>query len=238
MLDDGSDREAFEAGHSVMLAIYVAGKRCADSLSPWYTDLLLRTYPDLMSAAQLRLAYTAVIRRASQTNDALAWLLITRLIAATEAITPAVVSRLPARHSHAQPLTRSRPRGQPSERKPEGRPQDEPRSAGKVDEREDDLRDPATGSSDAETAALHSARGHLLLVLVDQLAAVNLTLLLPLLEQVRRLLACEPQEGKLAVEARRAVVQVAFERLAESMDAPKRETATRFWTEFGRELER
>ena len=221
VLQDGSDRDAFEAAHSVMLAIYVAGKRVADQIAPWYSDLLLGAYPELMSAAQLRIAYTAVIRRASQTNDALAWLLLTRLVAAIEAIPVATLERLPAtRRAHPQPLTTRRPKDAEA---PSGRPDDE----------DADLRDPATGSSDTETAALHSARGHLLLVLVDQLAAVNLTLLLPLLDQVRRLIGVEPSEGA----ARRAIVRTAFERLAGALDAPKRAAGTQWWAEHGRELE-
>lgn len=196
-----------------------------------------------MSASQIRLAFTAMIRRASQTHDPLAWLLITRLIHAAERIPAQLVDIVPRREGdRPTPLSsvaKAVKEGGEAERSmankqdhvKEGRPQD---SA--PDEIDDDIRDPVTASTDTEAAALRSARGHLLITLADQLAAVNLTLLLPLLEQIKKLLAEEPTDGKVAEEARGAIVRVVFERLAESMDAPKRTAAVDWWTEHGREL--
>ena len=242
MLETANDREAFESAHSVILAIYVAGKRCADQLSPWYCDLLLGAYPSLMSASQIRLAFTAMIRRASQTNDSLAWLLITRLINAAERIPASLVNVIPRkagdRPAPLSQVAKAVKEGDEAERSSskktdvkEGRPQDTA-----PDEETDDIRDPVTASTDTEAAALRSARGHLLLTLADQLAAVNLTLLLPLLEQIKKVLAEEPRTGDVADAARKAIIRIVFERLAESMDAPKRQAATAWWLDQGREL--
>jgi hypothetical protein len=115
------------------------------------------------------------------------------------------------------------PDGPSAAREKEGRPQDEGEGAAeRAKESLDDARLSAT-----ESKALFLPRGAHLLVLLDALGALNLTLLLPALDEVERLLAEEP-----AGEAKRAALRCLLASLA-NQDAAKRVHAVTWWTERG-----
>ena len=87
----------------------------------------------------------------------------------------------------------------------------------------------------AEDATLRTPRGHLLLVLIDQLSTVNLCWLEPLSERVLWLLAEEQEAGN--AESRNELVKILFKTLAAGMDMTKREAAAKWWLEHRQDLE-
>ncbi|GAA5916575.1 hypothetical protein JCM6882_002547 [Rhodosporidiobolus microsporus] len=104
-LDDATYRDSFEAAHSVMLAFFAAGKASARDVAPWYIELLLRTYPALLSPSQFRLAYSAVVAAVSSTDDALAWWAVQELLAKIETLP--VSSSSPSASSAPSPTSPS-----------------------------------------------------------------------------------------------------------------------------------
>ncbi|GAA6002370.1 hypothetical protein JCM10207_001086 [Rhodosporidiobolus poonsookiae] len=95
-LDDASYHDTFEAAHSVMLAVFAANKRCVHDVAPWYTVLLLQTYPSLLSPIQLRLAYATMVGAVSTSDDALAWWCIQELLAKIEVLPTASEVAVPS----------------------------------------------------------------------------------------------------------------------------------------------
>lgn len=87
----------------------------------------------------------------------------------------------------------------------------------------------------AEDAILRTPRGHLLLVLIDQLGTVNLCWLEPLSERVLWFLAEEEEAGNM--ESRNELVKILFKTLAAGMDMTKREAAAKWWMEHRQDLE-
>lgn len=195
-----------------------------------------------MSASQLRLAYTAVVRCASGSDDALAWYCILQLVDAIKdippgqlAVTPAAASSTPSpsspNSSNASEATSSSPR--------------------EFDDEAVQTRlDEAASLSDSERQALTLRRGHVLLALIDQTTSCNLVLLRKLLYQiwsfVRQERSCEmeelpqpqPRQGQQDGQgsAVDALVRVLFSTLGEGLDATKREEGVRFWLERSEEL--
>ncbi|CAJ0638081.1 8239_t:CDS:2, partial [Entrophospora sp. SA101] len=83
-LKDKSEIRLYESVHVVILAMFSTKKRISPKLSPFYCNLLLQAYPDLLTVGQLRAAYSIVIRSLSETDDALAWVCLEKLIKAIE----------------------------------------------------------------------------------------------------------------------------------------------------------
>lgn len=204
------------------------------SVTPVFLDhaesQLAQSYPERLSAPQLRLAYTAVIRHASDTSDPLAWLCVQKL---TDTI-----DTIPVTASNASPLggtdkadlstlqQTKKDDGDGKVRQSEPRPQDEEEAhIAQSDEALYDVR-----LTPLETRVLSLPRGALLLCLVEALGAVNLTLLLSALEKVERLAREEP-----AGEAKRALLRCVLASLA-NQDAAKRVHAVAWWSEHGPKL--
>lgn len=122
-----------------------------------------------MTTSQLRLAFTAMIRCVSATDDALAWYCILQLIAAIKE-TPSGISTTAV----APPLDLTDPHASLSDSK----------------------HDESTTLSPLELSVLTLARGHLLLTLIDQTTSVNLILLKTLLEQIWVLVREEDLDGE------------------------------------------
>lgn len=174
-----------------------------------------------MSAPQLRLAFTTMIRCLSNEDDALAWWCILQLIEAIKLLPSSAAPSSPVRlETTAQTVLASVDEDE------------EPINSG----REFDAAEAPTNLSDAvplsplETQALELPRGHLLLALIDQTTSVNLILLRSLLEQIWEFIDREEGEG------RDALVKVLFSTLGEGLDATKREEGVRWWMERGSEL--
>ncbi|KAG0264622.1 hypothetical protein BG011_006468 [Mortierella polycephala] len=73
-------RDLFESAHSAIMAVFLTKKRIAKNVAPFYSNLLLQHFPDQINIDQLRAAFTTMIRSLSETEDALAWLCVERLL--------------------------------------------------------------------------------------------------------------------------------------------------------------
>lgn len=217
--------ETFEAAHSVLLAVFAKRKLIAVRLAPWYSEYLVNAYPALLSLPQLRLAYTTMTACMAEQDETVAWSCLSRLFDKLGEI-PVVpaLTQLPV--GGEQPHSPGAPEAAES-KQPET--QIGEREKGKeVDELLRDEHDPQS-ASEIEAAVLTSSRGPLLLTLIDQAAAVNLSLLIPLLD---RILWCIGEEaGETPVRARSALAKALHQTLASAMDMTKRETAAKYWLE-------
>lgn len=185
-----------------------------------------------MTASQLRLAFTTMIRCISTTDDALAWYCILQLISTIESI-PTTVSRvtppvLPTSTTDSNINSNSEDSTNPTTTRSFN------------DEEPTTRLSEASNLSPLEQAALKSERGHLLLTLIDQTTSVNLILLRSLLEKIWEFVKVEEIVGEgiegEAGEGREALMKVVFNTLGEGLDDTKRDEGVRFWLERGSEL--
>ncbi|KAM0787686.1 hypothetical protein ACM66B_003748 [Microbotryomycetes sp. NB124-2] len=239
-LEEARYRDTFESAHSVLLAVFATNKRCATQVAPWYSKLLLKACPSLMSASQLRLAYTTMIRCVSLSDDALAWYCIEQLIAAIERIP--VSTSLSLHSSPVNVLGQNKTQASPPQDidNPNLPPGSQPRDYDA--ESQHPRLDEASNFSPLEQTCLKSSRGALLLSLIDQTTSVNLVLLTSLLDNVWRLVKLEhgglDQTTRVGEEAnergmstREAFVNILFQRLGEGLDATKRAQGIKYWLE-------
>lgn len=188
-----------------------------------------------MSASQLRLAFTTMIRCVSNSDDALAWHCILQLDAAISAIPISSTAQSPPPTSLEQVASNAAVGEElPTEDGPTEREFDE--DITRLDE--------ATLLSPLELQALQSQRGHLLLTLIDQATSVNLILLRSLLERIWSFIKEEGSDletGARKAEGesgKEALIKVVFNTLGEGLDATKREEGVRWWMENSAELTR
>ncbi|ORY99573.1 hypothetical protein BCR41DRAFT_215499 [Lobosporangium transversale] len=73
-------RDLFESAHSVIMSVFLTNKTIAKQLAPYYSNLLLQHFPDQINIDQLRAAFTTMIKSLSETEDALAWLCVEKLL--------------------------------------------------------------------------------------------------------------------------------------------------------------
>lgn len=203
------DAEAFESAHSVILAMFTHKKSLAIDVSAWYTDLLLDSYPERLTISQLRLAYASMVGCLTELAPGNVGPCISKLLQVIEHH-PAGPSSVSSTDIPLAEISHSSSGGAP--------PSDTPQTAAKS----------------LEIAALHSTRGHLLLVLIDQLSAVHLDMMERLLPKIRELLH---EERKAPREARIALIQVLFNTLSGAMDMIKRESAAKWWLEHRAEIQ-
>ncbi|CAG8561667.1 7373_t:CDS:10 [Paraglomus brasilianum] len=85
-LRDKTDMHLFESAHAVMISIFANQKTIMIEIAPFYCDLLLDNYPDLLSTNQWRLTFSTMIRSLSEADDALVWYCLSRLIAKIQSI--------------------------------------------------------------------------------------------------------------------------------------------------------
>ncbi|GAA6050173.1 hypothetical protein JCM3770_000437 [Rhodotorula araucariae] len=211
-LDDAKYRDSFEAAHSVILAVLATGKRCVPDLAPWYTALLLQSYPAVLSATQLRLAYATTVGAVTTAgDDALAWWCIEELLARIDAL----------------------PLSTPVAEEPAPRPPLRDLADNTVlPAAEAAAPDADAAVSPREERALALPRGALLLVLAALLPSVSLALLARLLDALEARVRLEPRGS----DGRAALVETTFEVLGVGMDAVKRAEGVRWWLERGRGL--
>lgn len=211
-LTNKEDLEAFESAHSVLLAIFSKRKLVSVEIAPQYTNLLLVSYPDLLSISQLRLAFAGMVSCLTDLGSPETEVCMTKLIEAIE-LCPPGPSRL---HSAQIPLAdvSTAQAGQTPSRT----------SASTV----------GLSAKAIEASALKSRRGHLLLVLIDQLSTVTLEKMDDLLPTVQSFLH---EEKRAPRESRAALVQVLFNTLSGGMDMIKRESAAKWWLQHRSEIE-
>ncbi|KAG0023303.1 hypothetical protein BGZ81_008174 [Podila clonocystis] len=73
-------KDLFESAHSVVMSVFLTNKRIAKNVAPFYSNLLLEHFPREINIDQLRAAFTTMIRSLSETEDALAWLCVEKLL--------------------------------------------------------------------------------------------------------------------------------------------------------------
>ncbi|ORX80600.1 hypothetical protein K493DRAFT_308289 [Basidiobolus meristosporus CBS 931.73] len=83
------DEDMFEASHSIVLSIFENRKQVAGELSAYYSSLILQQYPKYLNIDQLREAYTVMMLGLSQSDDAVAWSCLTKLIQEIEGFSEA-----------------------------------------------------------------------------------------------------------------------------------------------------
>lgn len=201
--------------------------------------MLFQSYPSLLSMAQLRVAHSTMVSCASEKeDDALAWYCVDKLIEAICAISPRAAlhqDKQADKSTDQQPLSEILAGDNTSsyDKKPD--------TASPVQQTADNLIveaptriEEATITDKLEAQALKSRRGHLLIVLIDQLSSVNLCWLEPLADRITWLLA---EERHSDADARRAMIQILYRTLAGGMDMTKREAAAIWWLENGPNLE-
>lgn len=211
-LMDKQDTEAFESAHSVLLAIFGKKKALAIDVAPWYSDLLLRSYPDQLSIPQLRLAYATMVGCLTELESGKCDACLSKLLAAIESLAPGPshvqAADLPLAHV-SQPV------------------QEKATVSGAESQ--------GASAKELEAAALRSRRGHLLLVLIDQLSTTSLEKMEELLPRVQEYLH---EERRAPKESQVALIQVLFNTLSGGMDMIKRETAAKWWLEHRADIER
>lgn len=181
----------------------------AVDVSAWYTDLLLDSYPERLTIVQLRLAYASMVSCLTELASSDVSMCISKLLEAIESRPPGPSGVVSADVPLAD-ISRSNT------------------GATLADE------GPETSAKRLETAALRSRRGHLLLVLIDQLSTVHLEEMERLLPKIQGLLHAE---SKAPRESRTALIQVLFNTLSGAMDMIKRESAAKWWLEHRTELQ-
>ncbi|GAA5907246.1 hypothetical protein JCM8208_006730 [Rhodotorula glutinis] len=232
-LDDATYRDSFEAAHSVVLAIFSTTKRCACDVAPWYIDLLLRTYPSLLSPTQLRLAYATIVAGVTAAgDDALAWWCVEELLTRIDTLPLSSTSAISlVNEQKAAPSRSVALRDLAENEEPSGPP-----AAGLATAAAAAADDPAIDNdatiTPREQRVLALPRGAHLLVLVSLLPAVSLSLLPTVLSALEALVRHEP----VGSDAREALVQECFAVLGTGMDAVKRGEGVRWWLERGRGL--
>lgn len=172
-----------------------------------------------MSAGQLRLAYTTMIKCVSSSDDALAWYCILELIKAIRSI-PLASSPLPLSSSSSDTSTST---AHASIALGRALDTDEDTTTTRLEEAEE--------LTPLEQSALSLPRGHLLLTLIDQTKSVNLILLRTLLGHIWEFIK-EERGG----EGKESLVQIMFGTLGEGLDATKRDEGVRYWMSRGGEL--
>ncbi|GAA5874536.1 hypothetical protein JCM3774_004643 [Rhodotorula dairenensis] len=217
-LEDATYRDTFEAAHSVILAVFATNKRCTCDVAPWYLTLVLRTFPDLLTVTQLRLAYATTVAAVSKTDGALAWWCIEELIERIESL-PISIGLEPSTCSKegnaSAPLEKASAPGSLGQRSSPAPSKEESQFVTPMDARVSTL-----------------PRGPYLLALAALLPSVSLVLLPPLLSHLERLVRLEPVES----DGRAAVVEAVFEQVGMGMDAVKRKDATEWWLLHGADL--
>ncbi|KAF9394790.1 hypothetical protein CPC16_010257 [Podila verticillata] len=78
-------KDLFESAHSVVMSVFLTNKRIAKNVAPFYSNLLLAHFPLEINIDQLRAAFTTMIRSLSETEDALAWLCVEKLLGRIQA---------------------------------------------------------------------------------------------------------------------------------------------------------
>jgi hypothetical protein len=205
------DQQAFEAAHSVLLAIFTGRKSIAVDLSEWYCDLLLVAYPNILVISQLRLAFATMMACLAELDEEKTRICINKLEQAIETIPLG-----PSRQKSPDVLLAEISQGALTPAK------EAPISS-------------EVAPKALETAALESRRGHLLLILIDQLSTVDLEMMNELLGKVRNFL----QEERSAPESSRAaLIAILYNTLSGGMDMVKRESAANWWLGHRQAIER
>ncbi|RIB13625.1 hypothetical protein C2G38_1719009 [Gigaspora rosea] len=218
-LQDNSDIHLFESAHSVMLAIFSNTKKVTNELAPFYCNLLLESYPKLIHVAQFRIAYTTIIKSLSNTDDALTFLCLEKLIKKIEDTPLSALTPLDTDKSKKMiPIESTLMSSDKSSYSTFVDSTGENRS---VKNKDDEI----------QSFASHLNRGHLLLTLIDQIRSVNLIFLETLLAKIKYFLQAE-QEGV----GKQAIKKALFDALSTGLDYTKKDNGVKWWLSEGPKL--
>ncbi|KAG0215402.1 hypothetical protein BGX28_010107 [Mortierella sp. GBA30] len=181
-------RDLFESAHSVVMAVFLTRKRIAKNVAPFYSNLLLQHFPQEINIDQLRAAFTTMIRSLSETEDAMAWLCVERLLEKIQEYDDLAEAEAQTDvESRAVAISALKEEQQDMKKE-------------KVLEQ---VCTPATMTRAVPTSFTglqrEKERGQLLLALFDQLSSVNLVFVETLGQQIRALLIKEIPTGRKAL---------------------------------------
>ncbi|KAF9579149.1 hypothetical protein BGW38_004700, partial [Lunasporangiospora selenospora] len=186
-------RDLFESAHSVVMSVFLTKKKIAKQVAPFYTRLLLDHFPNEITIDQLRAAFTTMIRALSETEDALAWLCVERLLEKIEEydtqaeaeIARGAITAVPGRDLEEKALIEVA-----TDLHQDLTPQDAPSLLPSLSTT---VPSPASLKSLGSMGFLErqKERGQLLLALFDQLSSLNLVFVETLGQKIRSLLVRE-----------------------------------------------
>ncbi|KAI8351006.1 hypothetical protein B0O80DRAFT_120348 [Mortierella sp. GBAus27b] len=236
-------RDLFESAHSVVMAVFLTNKSIAKQVAPFYANLLLQHFPEQINIDQLRAAFTTMIKSLSETEDALAWLCVEKLLERIHRYEEP--SEAEEAEDHADTETEIRASKEEQERTKEDAlvqvatqvnqdlsPQESPSHLPSLGTTAT-LSQPPTAS--ALTSLEHQKeRSQLLLALFDQLSSVNLVFVETLGEKIRELV-----DKEQSPVGRRALLKCIFDVVGgPSVDHTKRDWAVKWYlglvNEYGR----
>lgn len=203
--------------------MFLTNKRIAKNVAPFYSNLLLAHFPREINIDQLRAAFTTMIRSLSETEDALAWLCVEKLLeriqqydreiaTLAEVVAAPAVSEEKALVSVAMDLSQ--------DLTPQTAPSHLP-SLGTA------LSTSVTKPSGGPMMLLElqKERGQLLLALFDQLSSLNLVFVETLGRKI-----CELLEQETSVTARQALLKCLLDVIGgPQVDHTKRDWAVKWY---------
>ncbi|CAO3570697.1 unnamed protein product [Mortierella alpina] len=197
-------KDLFESAHSVVMAVFLTRKRIAKNIAPFYSNLLLQHFPDQINIDQLRAAFTTMIRSLSETEDALAWLCVERLLERIQQYDDLAEAEAEAETEAISILKKE----QQSHEKEEALVQVATAIHQDLGPKESPSHLPSLGTQTPSTSLAATSsrtvptskdalqrekeRGQLLLALFDQLSSLNLVFVETLGLKIRALVAKEP----------------------------------------------
>lgn len=215
-------KDLFESAHSVVMSVFLTNKRIAKNVAPFYSNLLLAHFPREINIDQLRAAFTTMIRSLSETEDALAWLCVEKLLERiqqydreiaelAQVVEAPVVSEEKALVSVATDLSRDlTPQATPS----------------LVTTIATSVTKPSV--SPMRLLELQKERGQLLLALFDQLSSLNLVFVETLGHKIRELLVQET-----SATARQALLKCLLDVIGgPQVDHTKRDWVVKWYLEL------
>lgn len=171
----------------------------------------------------MRTAYSTVIKFTSETDDALCWLCLDKLIKKIESITPPSkeLGDDSTKSLKSDPAESTSSNSSDSSKSSPGQNKEDPTSNVTLDNDPEKI----------QNAALYLRRGHLLLTLIDQVQFVNLIFIETLLTKIKEFLEAEPIGiGKLALK------KVLFDTLSTGLDYTKKDVCVRWWLSEGSKI--
>ncbi|KAG0347329.1 hypothetical protein BG005_000243 [Podila minutissima] len=219
-------KDLFESAHSVVMSVFLTNKRIAKNVAPFYSNLLLAHFPREINIDQLRAAFTTMIRSLSETEDALAWLCVEKLLERiqqydreiaelAQVVEAPVVSEEKALVSVATDLSR--------DLTPQATPSQLPSLVTTI---ATSVTKPSV--SPMRLLELQKERGQLLLALFDQLSSLNLVFVETLGHKIRELLVQET-----SATARQALLKCLLDVIGgPQVDHTKRDWVVKWYLEL------
>ncbi|KAF9301697.1 hypothetical protein BGZ74_006371 [Mortierella antarctica] len=219
-------KDLFESAHSVVMSVFLTNKRIAKNVAPFYSNLLLAHFPREINIDQLRAAFTTMIRSLSETEDALAWLCVEKLLKRiqqydreiaelAQVVEAPVVSEEKALVSVATDLSR--------DLTPQATPSQLPSLVTTI---ATSVTKPSV--SPMRLLELQKERGQLLLALFDQLSSLNLVFVETLGHKIRELLVQET-----SATARQALLKCLLDVIGgPQVDHTKRDWVVKWYLEL------